>query len=455
MTDPTVGYNSGIYRVVSGTVGADGEWVGSGLTTKTVGAGGDFSTIADAITWLSGQTLLDQITTSPLDTMTVDLTQHSDTVVTSEPTLPANEDRLDIFTNDLMFVDNDANGTWGGLGSPSTHYYPVLKKGNQPSGATENETVTLYSGIIGSNKTTYSATWWRPRKYAIMLLPGRHQIPTNITIPNGCNLYIGGFGQATEVYGTMDSGTGGLATTAFLAPRYGFVHLDNMTFQGTNIFSPWDDQIPNFSESTAVLKLTNLAIRASAQILRSTLLHGLIVQNVHVYDCMDHGMTLAGDFLLVDGFYARTSEGSEAAYFNFSGNYWTVTTKEKYIRNIQVERYEPSPNRGSSAALRIVCPTVYGSPTIIKIANSYILENIGYTTTNYCTRIDAGGAVAQVDFYFCIMDGRAPYTADVRTNGGANLTANFINCMQPDGTTLTFSDDGGGATILNRLPTWV
>lgn len=421
----------------------------------SVGVGGTYSTISDAIDWLSTQTMMDQITTSPLDTMTVDITQHSDTVTTSEPTLPANEDRLDIFTNDLMFVDNDANGTWGGLGSPSTHYYPVLKKGNQPNGATENKTVTLYGGIIGATKSTYSATWWRPRKYAIILLPGRHQIPTDLTIPDGCNLYIGGYGQATEVYGTMDSGTGGLENTSLISQRYGFTHIDNISFQGTNVLSAWDEQIPNFGESTAVVKLTNCSIRASLQVFRSMRVHGLTIQNVHTHDCMDHGFTICGDYMIIDGFYARTSEGSEAAYVNLSGNYWTMTTKEKYIRNIQVERYEPSPNRGSSAPFRIVCPTVYGGATRIKVANSYIYENIGYTTTNYCTRIDAEGAVAQVDFYFCIMDGRAPYTADVRTNGGANLTANFINCMQPDGTTLTFSDDGGGATVLNRLPVWV
>ena len=429
--------------------------IAHGDNTVTVGSGGNYATITEAIAWLTTQTMIDQITTSPLNTMTVDLTQHSDTVVTSEPTLPAGEDRLDVFTNDLMFVDTDANATWSALGSPATHYYPVLKKGNQPAGVTENATVTLYGGIIGSSKTTYAATWWRPRKYAIILLPGRHQIPADIAIPNGCNLYIGGYGQATEVYGTMDSGANGLGNSSMLAPRYGFVHIDNMVFQGSSVLRPWNDQLPNFSESTTVVKLSNLAIRSSAQVMQSMLNHGLIMQNVHVYDSIDHGIALGGDFMLVDGFFARTSEGSEAVNLHITGNYWTMTTKEKLIRNFQLERHEPSPNRGSSAALRISCPTVYGSPTRIKFMNGHIHENIGYAaTSSYCTRINAGGAVAQVDFYNTIMDGRAPITADVSTEGGANLNLNMINCWQPDGTTLTFSDDGGGATVVNKVPTW-
>jgi len=422
----------------------------------TIGVGGDFSTITAALTWLATQTLMDQITTSPLDTMTVDLTQHSDLITTSEPTLPENDDRLDVFTNDLMRVDTDANATWGGVGagSPSVHYYPILKKGNQPT-ATENHTMTMYGGLIGSSKSTYAATWWRPRKYAFFLMPGRYQIPADIAIPDGCNLYIGGCGQATEVYGTMDSGSNGLGNSSMLAPRYGFVHIDNMMFQGTSVLRPWDDQLPNFSESTTVVKLSNVAIRSSAQIMQSVLNHGLIMQNVHVYDSMDHGITLNGDFMLVDGFFARTSEGSEAVILNIAGNYWTMTTKEKLIRNFQIERHEPSPHRGSSAALRISCPTVYGNPTRIKFMNGHIHENIGYAAgSSYCTRIDAGGAVAQVDFYNTIMDGRAPITADVYTGGGANLNLNMINCWQPDGTTLTFSDDGGGATVVNKVPTW-
>lgn len=427
-----------------------------GENAYTIGASGDFATITAALTWLATQTLLDQITTSPLDTMTVNLVQHSDTITTSEPTLPDSADRLDVFTNDFMRVGTDANATWGGLGSQSVHYYPILKKGNQPSGATDNYTMTMYSGLIGSSKSTYSATWWRPRKFAFYLLPGRHQIPADIQIPDGCNLYIGGCGQATEVYGPMDSGTGGLESANMLSPKYGFVHLDNITFQGTNVLFPWDDQLPNFGESTAVVKLSNLCIRGSAQLLRSCFFHGLTIQNVHVYDSMDHGISLPADFLVVDGFYSRTSEGSESMMLNLAGNYWTMTTKEKLVRNFHIERFEPSPNRGSSAPVRVDLPSVYGSvPTRIKFMNGYIYENIGYSTTNYCVRLLGGGHVGTIDFFNVVMDGRAPYTADVRTENGANLTANFINCWQPDGTTLTFSDDGGGATVVNKLPTWV
>lgn len=427
-----------------------------GGTGKTVGDGGDFATITEALTWLATQTMMDQITTSPLDTMTINVSQHSDTVTTSVPTLPDSEDRLDIFTNDLMFVDNDANSTWFALGSPSTHYYPVLKKGNQPAGATDNFTVTLYGGLIGTTKSAYAATWWRPRKYAIILLPGRHQIPADIAIPDGCNLYIGGFGQATEVYGTMASGTGGLANTTMLAPRYGFVHIDNITFQGTSVLRPWSDALPNFSESTTVVKMSNCIIRGSAQVLQSCLFHGHIMQNVHVYDCMDHGVTLCGDFMIVDGFYSHTSEGSESAYINLTGNYWTMTTKEKLIKNFQIERSPPSPNRGSTAALRVALPSVYGGATRVSFMNGIIKDNLGYASGgHYCARVDAGGSAAEVNFYNVVFDGIAPINEDIRTNGGVSLNVNCINCWQPDGTTLTFSDDGGGATVVNKLPTWV
>ena len=426
----------------------------NGAYSKTVGAGGDFATIEDAVTWLSTQTMMDQITTSPLDTMTVNIVQHSDTVTTSEPTLPTNADQLDVFTNDLMFVDSDGNSTWGALGSPTTHYYPILKKGNQPSGATLNYTMTLYGGIIGPTKNNYSATFWRPRKYAIILLPGRHQIPNDIQLPDGCNLYIGGYGQATEVYGTMDSGSAGLGTTSLKAPRYGFVHIDNITFQSTAVLLPWETAFPIFSESTAVIKLSNLIIRSSIQILQAVLVHGLIVQNVHVYDSMDHGITLGGDFLLVDGFYTRTSEGSEAFNINLVG-YWTMTTKEKLIRNFQVERYEPSPNRGSTAPIRIQVPPPFGNDTRIKLMNGYILEALGFVSANYCARIDGGGEVCQVDFWNLIMDARTPFVADIRTNGGVNTTLNVINCWRNDGTALTFSDDGGGAAVNYKIPVWV
>lgn len=158
---------------------------GFGRRLLTVGDGGDFSTIAAVLEYMSTQPTMELIATA-----VVDCNQWDNFVPLVSGSL------ADARPGDLLYVDNDDPGI--DIYQYDWHYYRVLSAIDNASEAMPG--LYLESGILGPDQLSKTVNIYRPAKFHILLLNGNHT-GTGATMPDGYEVLIAGMGRGTTVDG--------------------------------------------------------------------------------------------------------------------------------------------------------------------------------------------------------------------------------------------------------------
>lgn len=163
---------------VTGLVGSDGKTHATlGTNFITVGAGGMYTSIDDAMTYLCALGGTD-VWSETVGAGTVAVTQHSD-VVTGTGTAFL----TDIEPGDYVSIAGD-----GGVLTAAGPLCHALW------GVHSNTSLRLGTGFLGASGSGKAYSIWRPVKYHVLLLPGVHELTGTFALPQGMHLTIRGFG---------------------------------------------------------------------------------------------------------------------------------------------------------------------------------------------------------------------------------------------------------------------
>lgn len=371
----------------------------------TVGPNGYFATIAAALTHIGTLALWDVIDVS---TMTVDLVRSSDLVVTSDDV-----GLYDLRGGDIMHVGSgDGTGQFGGL-EPQEHWYPIQSANGQPElgGAPGRyKRLNLFRGIIGPSQSGFTAVFYRPRKYTIILSPGEHD-GTGAVCPDGAHIVITGNRGASHV-----------TTERIEVPWYGYLELDNVYGAGCSILTE-NNQDAGFGQSNNTSHITAKNIRFSG---RGNSLQfncaAFIGRDVLMDNSTDHPTIPSCDYMDIDGWVVNHGEPTEGTVHNLP--YYGAGTKHRHFTNIKLRRVD-MPVETSRAAASLF--------TIRSVALDASLN-----VTDYVFNITNGffyDAQANVDV------GRDPYVLEIvgPTSGSVKIIGQISDCVleiESGGTTL-------------------
>ena len=297
-------------------------------TTITVGEGGQFATIAEALAYIETQP--STITTYQA-TGSVALTQYSDTGIFS-----GGQPHLEVQCNDWLYVPSDAQT----LGY-SSHYYRVLGVFGEEAGTADS--ITLETGICTFTGSIASPTFVRLQPYVLLLLPGEHSLSasrdsaTRTIIPDGYSIAFVGCGPETVLSGipmetpawgllsfknirTTTGTLGGYSKNAFplISANYPTIYLEDVRYGASYINDPLSGSENEF--------------------LYGVYCAGLYVNNFRCEFAHDHGVQMSADRLEVNGFFAETAEtGIEPLRITTLVNRPSAT-KPKILNNISIIR---------------------------------------------------------------------------------------------------------------------
>lgn len=309
--------------VVNKVAGLCGTGLGSEV--YTVGSGGQFSTIKQALDYIATLTMMDEVNIGSL-TMAI-------TAKTNIATFNADARNV-IRPGDLLYLDNDQNPLYGT--SYTEHYYPVMRVGGQS--ATDFD-IVLATGLVGNTKAAgYVPKVYRPRKYTLILSDGYHEIDDTDQpkIPDGCDITIMTLGSAS-IYNKDIPGSLGAAGAMFVQ-RYGYTTLRNLWSDSSNLIEYGTDigQFPHFEEGMSFLTMSQCQINADWSFGNGISLAAFVANDIVIHSSFDHSFIPSADYTVVDGWSVYVKESTDIMSINSLLN--RPTTHRKKLRNINCHR---------------------------------------------------------------------------------------------------------------------
>lgn len=348
--------------LVDPATGLDIAMLGSEVIT--VGTGGRFATVAEALAYIGTQGAT--ITTYQA-TGSVALTQYSDWGVFTGGS-PATE----IQPNDFLYVPDDAQT----LGYAS-HYYRVLGVFGEESGT--EDAISLETGVCTFTGAILTPTFVRLKPYVILLLPGEHSLGTDaatrIVIPDGYNIAFVGIGPEVLLTGVpMET------------PAWGLISFKNLRTTSGTMCGYTKNQFPLLGANYPTVYLQDIRYGVTAindpagfadqEFLYGVFCPGLYVSNFQSEFTHDHGLVLNADNLQVDGFFSLIEEtGFESLTIGVLLNR-PAATKPKSIKNLDISRRNHA-GTGTGAA------------------GAVIMSISGYPDTSNTMRFNLSGVVVR------------------------------------------------------------
>lgn len=401
----------------------------NGVNTISVGVGGTFTTLSDALAYIATQTNLTLISS----TGTFATVQYSDAIVGTTTQFLTD----DVRAGDLLFVSNDNLS----LGLP-THYYPIHD-------VTSETNLIIECGIAGASQASVAVNIYRPSKFIIHLLEGEFDT-SNITFPNGYDITILGQGSATSFIGD-----GVLAPPKIM--QYGFLTLDNINaFHGLL----YGASSTTSFDSMAGIRLNNITIKqappilpgltTSSQILLGMRCASLRVNNFTVDGHYDHGFQAYADLMDIENLTVHTNAKWENLLIQ---SFKYFCTKDKIFKNVTLNR---SSDQTGAAAIGQLKMALNGIAATTMRKCDIVFENLIVINDNVNNASMFGvdivgpssGNGIQVDFKNAIIDSTGTSGEDIRATGTAT-TINISATKKRDGSPCTINSSST-AVFINR-----
>src|SRR3989344_6093748 len=415
--------SSGCFQDANGTcVGA------TAANTLTVGTGGRFATIQDALDYISAR---DTYTTVTNTGITCTLTSGSNRVVCSA--------NADVRSGDLLYVTNDAMVALDGVGGENTtHNYPILRT----DAAITPENITLATGIFGASQSNVPLVIRRPVRYRIVLLDAETPLGLDVGLPEGANITIDG--QNNHIVGTTD--TLPAMNGALAIPLFGYFSIMNVVSHVRLINGDSDTYLwPNQDDGLSFLRLKNIEWRSSNSIIFDNgSLSGIVASDIVVKGEVEHALRLFGDYVRVDNL-SIDNDGYNEALFVYMNSYSTGgNTHKKILNNISVRHgIGPNPTKGA---------IVIGAGGSI---GDYEINNLSLIDENSS---GTGRGIDVSTANVVIRNGNINHTSGtygVDLNMTADSVVRLYNVTRMDGTSISRTVAAGGQLFDNNTPSLI